>query len=556
MVVSKPSLIAPMLVGNENVIPVTEALLAFTVFCFTFFIIKSFQRQTPRGLKRLPGPRGYPLIGNVLDLGKNPHLSLTRMSQKYGDVMKIHIGTRPVVVLSGLETLRQALVKQGEAFMGRPDLYSFRQISDGQSLAFGREPGEIWRARKSLVLRALRSFSAAPSLASCSTSLLEEHISKEAECLVAKLLQVMEEGKSFDPIRYMVISVVNVTCALSFGSRYSHEDQELLTIVNMTHETEELFGAGSPADFIPVLQYLPNPTMKKFKELDKLFLAFLQKHINEHYENFCKDNIRDITDSLIMQSQEQKIVTNRGSRVHLPEEKIVNLVNDLVGASFDTVTTALSWSLMYLVAYPEIQKKIQAELDQTVGGERNPRLSDRPMLPYTEAFILEVFRHSSYFPFTIPHCTTQDTVLNGFWIPKDTCVFINQWQVNHNEKLWKDPSSFSPERFLTAEGTGIDRAKSEKVLVFGLGKRRCIGESIARQEVFLFLASLLHALEFSICDGKPVDLTPCYGLVMKHKRCDRFQVKQRIQKRLGSTHDMPTMCMSSLPGARLLCLTK
>ncbi|KFO65380.1 Cytochrome P450 1A4, partial [Corvus brachyrhynchos] len=166
--------------------------------------------------------------------------------------------------------------------------------------------------------------------------------------------------------------------------------------------------------------------------------------------------------------------------------------------------------------------------DQTIGRERRPRLSDRGTLPYTEAFILEMFRHSSFVPFTIPHSTTKATVLNGYYIPKDTCVFINQWQVNHDETLWKDPSAFNPERFLNPAGTELSRTESEKVLSFGLGKRRCIGEAIGRWEIFLFLTTLLQQLHFSLRPGEQVDVTPQYGLTMKYKKCESFQIKQRF----------------------------
>ncbi|NXT46796.1 CP1A5 protein, partial [Pluvianellus socialis] len=344
--------------------------------------------------------------------------------------------------------------------------------------------------------------------------------------LVTKFLQLMDEEKSFDPYRYLVVSVANVVCAMCFGKRYDHNDQELLDIVNVGEQFGDVAAAGNPADFIPVLQYLPSRAMSLFKSFNKRFLSFLQKIVKEHYETYDKDNIRDITDTLIEQCMEKKVEANTATRI--PKEKIVNLVNDLFGAGFDTVTTALSWSLMYLMRYPHIQKKIQEELDQTIGRERRPRLSDRGMLPYTEAFILETFRHSSFLPFTIPHSTTRDTVLNGYHIPKDRCVFVNQWQVNHDEKLWKDPLAFKPERFLNAEGTEVNKVVGEKVLVFGLGKRRCIGEPIARWQVFLFLSTLLQQLEFSVCDGKKVDMTPLYGLVLKHKRCEHFQVKQRF----------------------------
>ncbi|NXP44737.1 CP1A5 protein, partial [Heliornis fulica] len=518
---------------SQGIVSATEVLLVAAVFCLVFLLIQSLQQRVPKGLKSPPGPRGYPILGNMLELRKDTHLALTKLSQKYGDVMEVRIGTQPVLVLSGLETIRQALVKQGEEFMGRPDLYSFRHVADGQSLAFSPDSGEVWKARRKLAQNALKTFSIAPSPTSSSTCLLEEHVSKEASYLVTKFLQVMEEKKSFDPYRYLVVSVANVICAICFGKRYDHNDQELLNIVNVPEEFSDATAAGNPADFIPLLQYLPSRTMRLFKDFNLRFLRFLHRNVQEHYETYDKNNIRDITDSLIEQCQEKKVEANTATQI--PREKIVNLVNDLFGAGFDSITTGLSWSLMYLVTYPDIQKKIQKELDQTIGWERSPRLSDRGSLPYTEAFILEMFRHSSFLPFTIPHrqvlSTTKDTVLNGFFIPKDRCVFVNQWQVNHDEKLWKDPLAFRPERFLNAEGTEVNKVNGEKVMAFGLGKRKCIGEPIARWQVFLFLSTLLQQLEFSICDGKKADMTPIYGLSMKHKRCEHFQVKQRFPMR-------------------------
>ncbi|NXD86738.1 CP1A4 protein, partial [Halcyon senegalensis] len=516
---------AMSLVGSQGVVSATEVLLVAAVFCLVFLLIQSLQQHVPKGLKSPPGPRGYPILGNVLELRKDTHLALTRLSQKYGDVMEVRIGTRPVVVLSGLETIKQALVKQGEDFMGRPDLYSFRYVADGQSLAFSPDSGEVWKARRKLAQNALKTFSIAPSPTASSTCLLEEHVSKEADYLVTKFLQLMDEKKSFDPYRYLVVSVANVICAMCFGKRYDHNDEELLNVVNLSNEFGDVAAAGNPADFIPVLQYLPSRTMQLFKDVNRRFSFFVQKIVQDHYTSFDKEHIRDITDSLIEHCQEK----SGGEDAHVPlsNEKIINIVNDLFGAGFDTVTTALSWSLMYVALYPNIQKKIQEELDQTIGRERRPRLSDRGTLPYTEAFILEMFRHSSFLPFTIPHSTTKATVLNGYYIPKGTCVFINQWQVNHDEKLWKDPSTFNPERFLNTTGTEINRMESDKVLTFGLGKRRCIGESIGRWEVFLFLAIMLQQLEFSLCPGAEVDITPQYGLTMKYKRCDSFQIKKR-----------------------------
>uniref|UniRef100_A0A8C3J165 Cytochrome P450 1A n=1 Tax=Calidris pygmaea TaxID=425635 RepID=A0A8C3J165_9CHAR len=421
---------AMSLVGSQGIVSATELLLAAAVFCLVFLLIQSLQQHVPKGLKSPPGPRGYPILGNVLELRKDPHLALTRLSQKYGDIMEIRIGTRPVLVLSGLETIRQALVKQGEDFMGRPDLYSFRHITDGQSLAFSPDSGEVWKARRKLAQNALKTFATTPSPTSSSTCLLEEHVSEEAEYLVAKFLQLMNEVKSFDPYRYVVVSVANVICAICFGKRYDHNDQELLSLVNLSNEFGEAAAAGNPADFIPVLQYLPSRTMQIFKDINRRFNFFVQKIVQEHYTSFDKEHIRDVTDSLIEHCQGNSV----GEDAHVPlsNEKIISIVNDLFGAGFDTVTTALSWSLVYVALYPHIQKKIQEELDKTIGQERRPRLSDRGTLPYTEAFILETFRHSSFLPFTIPH---------RYRLEQPTC-YLGRVLVFFGVVFWEVPQIF------------------------------------------------------------------------------------------------------------------
>ncbi|NXM84660.1 CP1A4 protein, partial [Oenanthe oenanthe] len=523
------------LVASPGAPGATEVLLAAAALCLALALLQWLQQQrqrqqpAPSGLRRPPGPRGLPVLGNVLELRKDAHLALTRLSRRYGDVMEVRIGSRPVLVLSGLDTIRQALVKQGEDFMGRPDLYSFHYISNGQSLAFTPDSGEVWKARRRLAQSALKSFSVAPSPNSSCSCLLEEHVSQEAEYLVSKFLQVMEQEKRLEPYRYLVVSVANVICAMCFGKRYEHEDQELLSLVDLGSEFGEVAGGGHPADFIPVLRYLPSRTMAIFKDINRRFNAFVQKIVQEHYSSFDKEHIRDITDSLIGHCQEKS--AGEDGHVQLSDEKIIHIVNDLFGAGFDTVTTALSWSLMYVSLYPDVQRKIQEEIDQNIGWERRPRMSDRGKLPYTEAFILEMFRHSSFVPFTIPHSTTKATVLNGFYIPKDTCVFINQWQVNHDENLWEEPSAFRPERFLAPSGAEVSRTEAEKVLSFGLGRRRCLGEAIGRWEIFLFLTTLLQQLHFSLRPGERVDITPQYGLTMKYKKCDAFQIQQRFPGR-------------------------
>ncbi|KAF3832128.1 hypothetical protein F7725_025793 [Dissostichus mawsoni] len=366
-------------------VSVSESLVAMVTICLAYLILKCFNDKIPEGLRRLPGPKPLPIIGNVLEVGSRPYLSLTAMSKRYGDVFQIQIGMRPVVVLSGSDTIRQALIKQGDDFAGRPDLPSFRLINDGKSLAFSTDQAGVWRARRKLAYSALRSFSTLEGTTPEYSCMLEEHICKEGEHLIKQLKTVMQADGRFDPFRHIVVSVANVICGMCFGRRYNHDDEELLSLVNLSDE----FGRV--------------------------------------------DNIRDITDSLIDHCEDRKLDEN--SNIQMSDEKIVGIVNDLFGA---------------------------------------------------------------------------DTSLNGYYIPKDTCVFINQWQINH------DPPVFlRSDRFLSSDGSEVNKQEGERVMVFGMGKRRCIGEVIAKNEVYLFLAIIVQKLHFHAMPGQKPDMTPEYGLTMK-----------------------------------------
>ncbi|XP_062398456.1 cytochrome P450 1A1 [Sardina pilchardus] len=461
-----------------------------------------------------PGPRPWPLVGNLLQMGEQMHLWLTSLRAQYGDVFRLQMGSLAVVVLSGYATIRQALVRQGEAFAGRPDLFSFSAVANGTSMTFSEKYGEAWTLHKKICKNALRNFSRAEAQDSGASCLLEERVCAEAAGLVEALQESQAQGGgSLDPVVPLVTSVANVVCALCFGKRYDYNDQEFLTIVHINNEVLRIFAAGNMADFFPVFRYLPSPSLRKMVQHIHRMNSFMEENIKEHLRTFDKNCIRDITDALIAFCEDRQ--EDREGQV-LTNSQIVHTVIDIFGAGFDTIIAGLQWSILYLVKFPDIQDKIYGEIDDQVGSNRLPRFEDKPNMTYTEAFIFEVFRHASYVPFTIPHCTTENITLNGYFIPKDTCVFINQYQVNHDSEIWGDPEAFRPERFLTPQGQ-LNKDLTEKVMIFGMGKRRCLGDGFARLEMFVFLTTLLHRLHVESIPGQSLDLNADFGLTMKPK---------------------------------------
>ncbi|XP_034266131.1 cytochrome P450 1A1-like [Pantherophis guttatus] len=467
-----------------------------------------------------PGPWSLPILGNLLQLGDHPYVFFNQMRKKYGDVFQIQLGRVPVVVVNGLDAARHVLLRDGESFAGRPDMHTFSFFANGESLTFSVKFGESWKLQKKVAAKALRSLAKSEAKSSTCSCLLEEHVCAEASELVKTFLELSKKG-SFDPVAVTTCTVANVVCALCFGKRYGHSDEEFLSVIQMSHDLIKASSVFNPADFIPCLRYLPLPAATVARAFYGKFNNFVAQHVEDHYATYDKNVLRDITDALINVSNErkadEKIVT-------LSNEKIIITVNDIFGAGFGTLSSCLQWIFLYLINNPEIQMKIQEEIDGKI-GLRPPKFEDRKDLHYTEAFINEVFRHSSFIPFTIPHCTTKDTLLNGYYIPQNTCIFINMYQVNHDENLWIDPDVFKPQRFLNENGE-LNKSLIEKVLIFGMGLRKCLGEEVARNEIFVILTTILQQLRLEKLLEEQLDITPVYGLSMTPKPY-RICVSQR-----------------------------
>ncbi|KAF4113400.1 hypothetical protein G5714_005945 [Onychostoma macrolepis] len=464
------------------------------VLCvFAVLLLALHGRRREPGCSLPPGPTPWPLVGNLFQMGEEIHLSLTNLRVQYGDVIQIKMGSLVVVVLSGYSTIKEALVRQGQAFAGRPDFFTFSAVANGTSMTFSEKYGEAWVLHKKICRNALKTFSQAESRDSNASCLLEECICAEAVDMVEALKKQGDE-------------------------RYAHDDKEFLTIVNTNNEVLRLFAAGNLADIFPIFRYLPSPSLRKLLQYIDRMNNFMERNITEHLITFDRNCIRDITDALIAMCEDRQ--EDKETAV-LSNSQIIHSVVDIFGAGFDTVITGLQWSLLYLIKFPDIQAKILQEIESQVGVNRLPQFKDKPNMPYTEAFIYEVFRHASYMPFTIPHCTTDNVTLNGYFIPKDTCVFINQYQVNHDMDIWGDAEAFRPERFITLSGH-LNKKLTEKVMIFGIGIRRCLGDSFARLEMFVFLTTLLHQLHIENVPGQELDLSSTFSLTMKPRP---FQIK-------------------------------
>ncbi|KAG8504781.1 Cytochrome P450 1B1 [Galemys pyrenaicus] len=463
-----------------------------------------------------PGPFSWPLIGNAAEVGKVPHLSFARLAQRYGDVFQIRLGSCPVVVLNGEHAIRQALVQQGVAFADRPPFASFRVVSEGHSIAFSGY-SELWKAQRRAAFSTIRAFSTRyPS----SRNIFERHLVGEARELVERLVRGSAGGSFLDPRPLTIVAVANVMSAVCFGCRYSHDDPEFRELLSHNEEFGRAVAAGSLVDVLPWLQYFPNPVrtaFRQFQQLNRNFSEFVADKFLRHCESLEQGtDPRDMMDAFILSSREKADERPGGGRAGLDLKYVPPTVTDIFGASQDTLSTALQWLLILFIRYPEVQARVQAELDQVVGRQRLPCLDDQPSLPYIMAFLYEAMRFSSFVPFTIPHATTASASVLGYHIPKDTVIFINQWSVNHDPVKWPNPEDFNPARFLDKDGF-INKDLASSVMIFSVGKRRCIGEELSKMQLFLFISILAHQCNFRANPEETSKMDFNYGLTIKPK---------------------------------------
>ncbi|KAM7398940.1 hypothetical protein PAMP_018241 [Pampus punctatissimus] len=334
---------------------------------------------------------------------------------------------------------------------------------------------------------------------------MEEWIQEESTHLVACINST--KASPFDPTYFMSCTVSNVICCLVFGQRFSYDDEHFLYLLQIITETLSFDSSprGQLFNIFPrLMEWLPGPHHKMFAKIKEL-REFIMKKIQEHQDTLDPSSPRDYIDCFLTRlSQEKHIPT---SEFHY--DNLVSTVLNLYLAGTETTSSTIRFALNVLIKYPEIQEKMQQEIDTVIGRERCPYMDDRKSLAFTDAVLHEVQRFMDFVPMNIPHYALHDISFRGYTIPKDTIIIPLLHSVLKEEKQWATPWSFNPKHFLDQNG---NFKKNPAFLPFSAGKRVCVGESLARMKIFIFLVSLLQRFTFSCpggCDS--VDLSPEYS---------------------------------------------
>ncbi|XP_026158840.1 cytochrome P450 2U1 isoform X2 [Mastacembelus armatus] len=393
------------------------SVLSLIVFLLMYYLVR-YYRKPPDLANIPPGPKPWPIVGNIggflipsfirRRFGQRPgHDSaiaiLTRLASVYGDVYSLFVGSQLVVVLNGYEAVKDALSNHPEVFSDRPDVPAVSIITKRKGIVFAPY-GSIWRQQRKFCHTTLRNF----GLGKLS---LEPCILQDLATIKTELLRLNEEsgGAGMDLAPLISNSVSNVICSLILGQRFHHEDREFRTLLDLMVRGLEIC-INSPAVLInifPLLYHLPFGAFKELRKVEKDITVFLKRIIAKHRETLDPENPRDLADMYMIKILAQQAAGEQNSS--FTEDYLFYIIGDLFIAGTDTTTNSVLWILLYMVSYPDIQDKVQAEIDKVVGKHRVPSLTDKSSLPFTEATIMEVQRLTVVVPLGIPHMASETT---------------------------------------------------------------------------------------------------------------------------------------------------
>ncbi|CAB1327322.1 unnamed protein product, partial [Coregonus sp. 'balchen'] len=428
-------------------------ILALTVFVAVYYLMYTF-REHQDFSNIPPGPKPWPIVGNIggflvpnfiwrrfggrgeenVPKSKtrtviSPQVIITEQAKVYGNIYSMWVGSQLVVVLNGYEVVRDALSNRADVFSDRPEIPTVTIMTKRKGIVFAPY-GPVWRRQRKFCHTTLRNF----GLGKLS---LEPCILEGLAVVKSELLRLSEEdteGSGVDLTPLITNSVSNVISYIALGQRFHHADRDAAVLINV----------------FPLLYYLPFGVFREVRQVERDITAFLKQIITKHRETLDPANPRDLIDMYLVEMLAQEAAGETDSS--FSEDYLFYIIGDLFIAGTDTTTNTVLWMMLYMVVYPDIQERVQAEIDAVVGPDRVPSLTDKGSLPFTEATIMEVQRMTVVVPLAIPHMASETTEFRGYTIPKGTVIIPNLWSVHRDSTVWEEPDDFNPSRFLDDQG--------------------------------------------------------------------------------------------------------
>ncbi|XP_040069887.1 cytochrome P450 2H2 [Ixodes scapularis] len=403
------------------------------------------------------------------------------LAKIYGPVVRIRIGTANIVALNSYESIKRGL--SNNAVQAR---YRSVFLEQTKSPGVGTLNGKVWQENRQMCLKLLRELGLGKAC-------LEEKILDEAQYLVNRISEL--DGAPVLIRKYTVPSISNIITGLLFGSRYDYDDPRRTYLDENMAGAGRALSSGSLVIFLPTWMYtfwahLPFTRIHDMRHAFQNILDYIRQCTKEY--QLSHDGTDD--QSFIKSYLEKTMDHEKRPSPYFKTEYIPGNVLTFFGAGTNTINRMVLWQLLNCADKPDIQKRMQAEIDEVIGQERQPTWEDRHRMPYTMACVWEMHRWKPVAPVGIPRGAEEDTEIEGYFIPKGTVVIANLWAVHMDPNLWKNPEEFDPTRFLDESGTKV-LPKPDYLMAFSAGKRMCPSELLSSSQIFLYVTSILQKFD-------------------------------------------------------------
>ncbi|KAL5058418.1 hypothetical protein RYX36_030022 [Vicia faba] len=494
-------------------------LLLITFVCATIliFILRKLN-QTQISTKLPPGPHPLPIIGNILELGKNPHKSLTKLSKIYGPIMTLKLGTITTIVISSPQVAKQVLQENSQIFSSRSIPHAGYALDHHKFSPAWLPTIDLWKKLRKICATKVFSTKMLDSTKNLRQQKLQE--------LLDYVNEKIQKGEAIDIGEAVFTTVLNSISNTLFSVDLAHsihgqESQEFKKIIWGIMEE-----AGKPnvSDFFPILRPLDlqsvyAKTTKHLKKLYDILDEIIEERISTRSTKADSGDVcNDVLDSLLKSN-------NIGeTTLELSRDEMVHLFMDLFVAGIDTTSGTIEWIMTELLRNPEKLRKAQKEVCQEIDKEETIEESHISKLPFLQAIVKETFRLHASAPLLLPHKCDETVQILGFNVPKNAQIIVNVWAMGRDPTIWENPNIFIPERFLECDINY--KGNSFELIPFGASKRICPGLPLAHRVMHLVVASLLRNFEWNLPDGlKPeeVNMEEKFGITLKKFQSLRLQ---------------------------------
>ncbi|KAI0332487.1 cytochrome P450 [Cubamyces sp. BRFM 1775] len=457
----------------------TPTLLDAAAILVAVILLNSFLKKKPRG-PLPPGPKGLPLIGNLLDMpASHEWRTFAQWGERWGDIMSVTFLGQPYVILNSAKHAIEMLEKKSSIYSSRPIIPVGGELVGWNRTLALLPYGNKFREYRRLIFQLIGSRK--------NMERFMPLVENKTRDLVFEIFQ--EPNELLKHIRKSAGAII-----LMMSHGYQVQDENDPFVATVDEAMEQFAVCTAPGAFLanifPALAHIPAwfPGAG-FRKIAAAWRRTLDEMCDKPHE-FVKQRMAAGTDipNFTSNNLEGDITPER-------EELVKNAASSLYAGGADTTVSAINTFYLAMTLHPEVQEKAQAEIEAVIGTDRLPTAEDRDNLPYLNAIYLEVLRWNNVAPLAIPHRVIEDDFYAGYYIPKDTIVIANVWRMLHDPETYNDPMSFNPERFMAAPGK--EPEADPRSMAFGFGRRICPGLQLADASVFMAIAMSLAVFKIS-----------------------------------------------------------